>query len=149
MINRKQNNFDKLPDEQLEQKLKDLRAKLNSRLSRRQKKQCKGSIEAINKVLDARRKIENVVPIRSPEQVQVNADSDKKQGIDIGENLNLDKKIQIERIGEEEYIITQIYYGETLSMNSSSLEDAIENAEFLGADPDEIERVINEVKEAI
>ncbi len=149
MINGKQNNFGELPDERLEQELEDLRAKLTSRLPRREKKQCKGSIKAINKVLDARRKIENIIPIHLPEQVQASADSNKEQGIiDIGEKLNLDKEIQIERIEEKKYVITQNYYGEMLSMNSSSLEDAIEDARFLGADPNEIERVINKLRKA-
>jgi hypothetical protein len=144
MINKQRNNFDKLPDERLEQELEDLRTKLNSRLSRKQKKRYEGRIRSINQVLDARKEVNNVVELKGDNAVPV-----RPSEINIGEKLHLDKEITIERVGEKEYVITQIYYGETLSMNSSSLEDAIKNAKFLGADPNEIERVINGVKEAI
>ncbi len=149
MINKQRNNFDKLSDEQLEQELAELRAKIILRLSRKKKKQHEVRIRAITKVIDTRKEVENVVPIRPPEQVQVSTDSDEEQDIiDIGEKLDLDKKITIERVGEEKYVVTQDYYGGIITLNSSSLEDAIDDARLLGADTDEIERVINELREA-
>lgn len=148
MLNAKQNNFGELPDERLEQELEDIRAKLNSRLSRRKKRQCEGKIRAITKVIDTRKEVENVVPIRPPEQVQVSTDSNEEQAIiDIGEKLDLDKKVQIERTGDEEYVVTQDYYGEIMTLNSSSLKEAIYDAGFLGADTDGIEKIINELRE--
>lgn len=145
MLNAKQNNFGELPGERLEQELEDLRAKLNSRLSRRQKRQCEGKIRAITKVIDTRKEVENVVPIRPPEQVQVSTDSDAEQDIiDIGEKLYLDKEVTIERVGEKEYTVIQQYYGEEMVMNSFSLECALGDARFLGANLDEMDDQVNE-----
>ena len=139
MTNKQRNNFGELPDERLEQELEDFRVRLSSRLSRRQKKQCKGRVGSINKVLDARRKTENVVGLKED-----NAAPISPHKINIGEKLHLDKEITIERVGEKEYTVIQQYYGEEMVMNSFSLDSALGDARFLGADLDEMDCQVSE-----